>query len=409
MQAVAVFTVDVEDWYQSRVDYDALITERLMRNVERLPVASAGGFIGSSVRREGNLVSVDGRVRIRQEAAPQERGDFSDSICDGSRRDEPKARGHLFEADPVVTRVFILVDEADARTREAASQDLDEVQLAIVLRGRPDVEHLAGNGLARCPENERNGRGNVAHVDVGTPELLAEDDELTVERDLPREFVDGEVEPHARRGPVNGREAQAGAHRAVPIATQDVELAAHFRLRVEGNRPELVFLCRKRALAHLAVVAARRGKDEPLDTCLARVVNEPARPLDIDLFRELGLSRARWVSDDGREMDDPIHVAHRIRACLCVADVSIHELEVRPPPIRQQRGDRSMCQRVQDPDAGPLSEELVDEDRADVAGSPRHQDTLRRRQKKSPLCSLDCEPLNEFEPSASLLFSVLPE
>jgi polysaccharide deacetylase family protein (PEP-CTERM system associated) len=35
-QAVAAFTVDVEDWYQSCVDYDAPITERVVRNVERL-------------------------------------------------------------------------------------------------------------------------------------------------------------------------------------------------------------------------------------------------------------------------------------------------------------------------------------------------------------------------------------
>lgn len=32
----AAFTVDVEDWYQSCVDYDAPITERVVRNVERV-------------------------------------------------------------------------------------------------------------------------------------------------------------------------------------------------------------------------------------------------------------------------------------------------------------------------------------------------------------------------------------
>jgi polysaccharide deacetylase family protein (PEP-CTERM system associated) len=36
VEAVAAFTVDVEDWYQSCVDYDAPITERVVRNVERL-------------------------------------------------------------------------------------------------------------------------------------------------------------------------------------------------------------------------------------------------------------------------------------------------------------------------------------------------------------------------------------
>jgi polysaccharide deacetylase family protein (PEP-CTERM system associated) len=33
---VAAFTVDVEDWYQSCVDYDAPITERVVRNVHRI-------------------------------------------------------------------------------------------------------------------------------------------------------------------------------------------------------------------------------------------------------------------------------------------------------------------------------------------------------------------------------------
>jgi polysaccharide deacetylase family protein (PEP-CTERM system associated) len=33
---LAAFTVDVEDWYQSCVDYDAPITERVLRNVDRV-------------------------------------------------------------------------------------------------------------------------------------------------------------------------------------------------------------------------------------------------------------------------------------------------------------------------------------------------------------------------------------
>ena len=35
-RATAAFTVDVEDWYQSCVDYDAPITERVVRNVHRI-------------------------------------------------------------------------------------------------------------------------------------------------------------------------------------------------------------------------------------------------------------------------------------------------------------------------------------------------------------------------------------
>jgi polysaccharide deacetylase family protein (PEP-CTERM system associated) len=36
VQPVAAFTVDVEDWYQSCVDFDAPITERVVRNVDRV-------------------------------------------------------------------------------------------------------------------------------------------------------------------------------------------------------------------------------------------------------------------------------------------------------------------------------------------------------------------------------------
>jgi polysaccharide deacetylase family protein (PEP-CTERM system associated) len=35
-QPVAAFTIDVEDWYQSSVDFDAPITERVVGNVERI-------------------------------------------------------------------------------------------------------------------------------------------------------------------------------------------------------------------------------------------------------------------------------------------------------------------------------------------------------------------------------------
>lgn len=35
-QAAAAFTIDVEDWYQSCVDYEAPITERVVRNVHRI-------------------------------------------------------------------------------------------------------------------------------------------------------------------------------------------------------------------------------------------------------------------------------------------------------------------------------------------------------------------------------------
>jgi polysaccharide deacetylase family protein (PEP-CTERM system associated) len=35
-RAAAAFTIDVEDWYQSCVDYDAPITERVVRNVHRI-------------------------------------------------------------------------------------------------------------------------------------------------------------------------------------------------------------------------------------------------------------------------------------------------------------------------------------------------------------------------------------
>ena len=45
---VHAFTVDVEDWYQSCIDYDAPITERVVRNVDRvLAVLDEGGVKGT--------------------------------------------------------------------------------------------------------------------------------------------------------------------------------------------------------------------------------------------------------------------------------------------------------------------------------------------------------------------------
>ena len=35
-EPLSAFTVDVEDWYQSCVDYDAPITERVVRNTDRI-------------------------------------------------------------------------------------------------------------------------------------------------------------------------------------------------------------------------------------------------------------------------------------------------------------------------------------------------------------------------------------
>src|SRR5215203_1563980 len=45
---LSAFTVDVEDWYQSCVDLDAPITERVVRNVDRiLEVLDAAGVKGT--------------------------------------------------------------------------------------------------------------------------------------------------------------------------------------------------------------------------------------------------------------------------------------------------------------------------------------------------------------------------
>ena len=49
-RAAAAFTVDVEDWYQSCVDYDAPITERVVRNVDRVRRRAR------RVRRQGDVL-----------------------------------------------------------------------------------------------------------------------------------------------------------------------------------------------------------------------------------------------------------------------------------------------------------------------------------------------------------------
>jgi hypothetical protein len=69
-------------------------------------------------------------------------------------------------------------------------------------------------------------------------------------------------------------------------------------------------------------------------------------------------------------MDDGVDVAQGPPARVGIPHVAVDELEVVPPPHPQERRNRPMQEGVEDADAMPALEQLVDDDRADVACSP---------------------------------------
>ena len=165
------------------------------------------------------------------------------------------------------------MDKLDVHRRDPLAQEIDEVELAVVLRRPADVEDLAVDDFERRLERRDDRSRSVANVNVRAPELLAEDDEVTGQTDISRELIDCEVEAHPRRRAVDGREAQAGRLQTVGAARKDVHLRCDLRLRVERHGPQLEILRRvDGAVRHLAVVAACRRKDEAGDAGLGGVV-----------------------------------------------------------------------------------------------------------------------------------------
>jgi polysaccharide deacetylase family protein (PEP-CTERM system associated) len=120
----SAFTVDVEDWYQSCVDYDAAITERVVRNVDRvLAILDDCGVKGSFF--------VQGKVA---EAFPELVGSLA-------------ANGHEVQAHGYSHRPLFSMNRAELRDElERAKKTVEDAAGTSVTAFRAqDFSILAGN------------------------------------------------------------------------------------------------------------------------------------------------------------------------------------------------------------------------------------------------------------------------
>jgi hypothetical protein len=231
------------------------------------------------------------------------------------------------------------------------------------------VAHLAGPGL----EHRDDAAGGVAHVDVGPPELLAEDFEVATGPEFAGELVDGEVEAHALSGPVDRREAQAGGDHRAGAVGQEHFLDLDLLLGVEGDRRQRRLLVDGNLrVGHAAVVGAGRGEHEVADSGRARVVDETAGRLDVDLGGQLGILRAGGVADDRRQVHDRVDSLDRLPAQLVVADVADQDLGA---ALGEAIRDRllSVQEAVEDAHLTAALKEFRRHFRADVTGASRYQ------------------------------------
>ena len=144
----------------------------------------------------------------------------------------------------------------------------------------------------------------VADVDVGPPELLAEDLEVAIGPEFAGELVDREVEAHPRRDSVDGREAQAG--RAVEPGRR--------RGASSRSRPS----ARRRGRPAPAAPSSSTGTSGPpsgrsWSRSRRRSGGRRRRPRVLDELSvastlisraSSGIARAGGVADDRREVDD---------------------------------------------------------------------------------------------------------
>src|SRR6476620_8743577 len=318
-----------------------------------------------SVLRTRASVSVGRGVRVIEQAALQKTVDLVDSLSERMLSFELHAPGELLEADAIVARILVFVHELDLPVREPRIEELDDVELSIVLICIADVVDLAGDGLSRPLEHLHDRAGGVADVDIRSPELLAEYDQLSLHGEIARELVHRQIKAHPRRCAVDGREAKA--RRRQPVgSTQHVLLGCDLRLGVERDRPELDRLVGDRIPVDPSVVAAGRGEDEALDTRLLGIVEQLPGAVDVDLHCELRLAGARRIADDCREMDNGFVPLECSGAIGRIPDIPANELEATVAPWQEQGWHAPVHESIECPDAKSAGEGILDHDRADV-------------------------------------------
>ena len=205
-------------------------------------------------------------------------------------------------------------------------------------------------------------------MDVGPPELLAEDLEPAVGPQVAGELVDREVEAHPRSDAVDRGEADAGRGEGRRVEAEQRLLDRDLLLRVERHGRELAVLGdRDQGIGHAAVVRARRGEDEAIDAGVRGVLDQGHRGDDVDGLARLRIARARRVADDRREMHDRVGAAQRLGAGVGVADVGDEQLDA----ALAQRVRAALLvvqERVEHADLVRGRQQLLGDQHADVPG-----------------------------------------
>jgi hypothetical protein len=134
-------------------------------------------------------------------------------------------------------------------------------------------------------------------------------------------------------------------------------------LAVERNRPHEAAFVQK--LVAGAVNGASAGENETLDAhALGELGNHPRRR-QVDIDRQRFVKAARRVAHDGPQVDDGVHVLHRLHDDLDMTKVAFDDFEVRVV-LDGGNGLSSKNHHVQQPDPVSPGQQLAEQGGADV-------------------------------------------
>ena len=168
----------------------------------------------------------------------------------------------------------------------------------------------------------------------GPPLVPAEDLEPPVHHGPHRQRIDDEVEPHPRREPEDGGEAEDD-RRDAPAPLEDDVLGHDPRAGVEGDRVQRGRLGKEPLVAG-TVDAARGGEDEAVDAVEVARLDEHLRALVVEVEGLFGVEATGGVADDGGEGDDGAGVPDAGGDVTDARDVALDEFEAGVPLKRTE-------------------------------------------------------------------------
>src|SRR6476619_1753447 len=134
---------------------------------------SASGTLTSGIEQRyapSGDVSMASVERVAEALVVEGGDDLVHAVGDRHRGLEAENAGHLVERDLVVARVLVAMHERDRPAIDPPADDVHEVELAVVLVGPADVEHLARDVRRGRVERQPDRPGRVADMHVGPPE-----------------------------------------------------------------------------------------------------------------------------------------------------------------------------------------------------------------------------------------------